>query len=91
MWRGPGLEEGYVRSASRYGNRKKGAGGPGEVQSAFDHRATKKAPCGAKQLMKSGAEGDRTLNLLIANEVLSQLSYRPFSGLGPSYHRFQEP
>ena len=27
--------------------------------------------------MKSGAEGDRTLDLCIANAALSQLSYRP--------------
>lgn len=29
------------------------------------------------RLLPSGAEGDRTLNLSIANAALSQLSYRP--------------
>lgn len=28
--------------------------------------------------IRSGAEGDRTLNLSIANAALSQLSYRPY-------------
>src|SRR5208337_5544171 len=31
----------------------------------------------AAQPLQSGAEGDRTLNLSIANAALSQLSYRP--------------
>jgi hypothetical protein len=32
-----------------------------------------------------GAEGNRTPDLLIANEALSQLSYSPIAGLGPSW------
>ena len=31
----------------------------------------------AEQRLANGAEGDRTLNLSIANAALSQLSYRP--------------
>jgi hypothetical protein len=31
----------------------------------------------------SGDEGDRTLNLLVANQALSQLSYVPDQNRGP--------
>ena len=33
--------------------------------------------------MDGGAERDRTADLVIANDALSQLSYSPSSGIGP--------
>ena len=45
-------------------------------------KASKNLPLSAKSVSKSGAEGDRTPDLAIANGTLYQLSYDPDSESG---------